>query len=142
MMHVAHREKGVAILRKRILWQQIPLGAVFPVERHAVPGEVKQYAIVWTHAGRHKVTEEMVCKEPDEEINDITIDYIKKFPTGSSFENYSPHITVASGDMDIKTESFEFASNEIALCHLGNYCTCRKILISHNLSGHGRASVV
>lgn len=82
----------------------------------------------------YKAARDMVFEEEGEEVNDLTLDYIKKFFTDSSFENYAPHITVGKGDMDVEVETFDFVSAELALCHLGNYCTCRKVLLSHRLS--------
>ncbi len=79
----------------------------------------------------HDVTKDMVYNSQNEEIAPITFDYIKGFMTKSSFENYTPHITLGAGEIDIEIESFEFVCGKLALCHLGNYCTCRKILISH-----------
>ena len=75
----------------------------------------------------------MIFNSDVEEISQITFDYIKAFPTKSSFENYVPHITLGADSIDLETGSFEFVSQELALCHLGNYCTCRKVLLSHTI---------
>ncbi len=83
----------------------------------------------------YRVSTDMICHGEREEINDVTRDYIRKFPTASSFENYTPHITVGSGETAVEVGSFEFTSTELALCHLGNFCTCGKVLFSHTLSG-------
>jgi hypothetical protein len=80
----------------------------------------------------HDVTKEMVYNSQNEEIAPITFDYIKGFMTKSSFENYTPHITLSVGEVSAEIESFEFTCGKLALCHLGNYCTCRKILLSHS----------
>ncbi|MGD2278968.1 MAG: hypothetical protein PVH45_02590 [Candidatus Omnitrophota bacterium] len=80
----------------------------------------------------HDVSKEMIYNWQSEEISDITLDYISKFPTRSCFENYVPHITVGRGDMTgIELESLEFEARDLALCHLGDFCTCRKILFSY-----------
>lgn len=81
----------------------------------------------------YDVTREMIYKSKDEEINDLTLDYIRDFPSKSSFENYIPHITVGSYDTDMILPEVEFTASEIALCHLGNHCTARRILLSHTL---------
>lgn len=85
-----------------------------------------------------KVSSDMVYREDDEVINDMTLDYIRKFHTDSCYENYIPHITVGTEEMDIDTKTFDFISDTLALCHLGNYCTCRKVLNSHTLAGPGK----
>ncbi|MFQ5952449.1 MAG: hypothetical protein ACE5JK_03485 [Candidatus Omnitrophota bacterium] len=81
----------------------------------------------------YNVSKEMIYNFENEEISDITFDYIRKFSTQSSFENYIPHITVGHGDISTEVDSFEFASQELALCHLGDYCTCRKVILSHSV---------
>ncbi len=81
----------------------------------------------------YDVTREMIYKSKDEEINDLTLNYIKDFPSKSSFENYIPHITVSSYDTDMVLPEVEFTASEIALCHLGNHCTARRVLLSHML---------
>ena len=80
----------------------------------------------------HDVTMDMIYNSQNEEIAPVTFDYIRGFMTKSSFENYTPHITLGVGEADLELESFEFACGRLALCHLGNYCTCRKILLSHS----------
>ncbi len=81
----------------------------------------------------YEVTKEMIYKSKDEEINDLTLNYIRNFPSKSSFVNYIPHITVSSYDTDMALPEVEFTASKIALCHLGNHCTCRKVLLSHTL---------
>ena len=82
----------------------------------------------------YNVTEDILSKKEDEDIDEITIDYIKHFPSESSFRNYTSHITVGSGDMVFKPPKISFSVFKLALCHLGNFCTCRKILLSYNLT--------
>jgi len=81
----------------------------------------------------YDVTKDMLYQENGEEIHDTTIHYIKNFSSEHSHERYEPHITVGSGDMEIEISSFEFEAGELALCHLGSFCTCRKVLFSCHL---------
>ena len=81
----------------------------------------------------YDATKEMIYKSKDEEINDLTLNYIKNFPSKSSLENYIPHITVSSYDTDMILPEVEFTISEIALCHLGNHCTCGRVFLSHAL---------
>jgi hypothetical protein len=60
----------------------------------------------------------------------ITLEWIKYFRTKHSGEAYSPHITLGLGGLPQNDESIPFHGSSVALCHLGNYCTCRKILSS------------
>lgn len=64
-----------------------------------------------------------------------TLLWIKNYPGKSSFERFSPHITIGYGQANDSSFPIEFAVSELALCHLGNHCTCRKILASAKLKG-------
>ncbi len=57
--------------------------------------------------------------------------YAKKYNDPSLFD---AHITVGFGETDKFKFPIEFTASRLALCHLGSYCTCRKILISTNLT--------
>ncbi len=67
---------------------------------------------------------------PKEIENPPTLDYVRNFKEKSSFENFSPHITIGYGKLDnAKIEQIKSTANTLAVCQLGNYCTCRKVLI-------------
>ncbi len=57
-----------------------------------------------------------------------SLEYINNFLNQASFENYSPHITVGSGPYQADIFPIPFTAPTLAICHLGNYCTCREIL--------------
>lgn len=57
-----------------------------------------------------------------------SLEYINNFLNKASFENYSPHITVGSGTYQTEVFPVPFTAATLAICHLGNYCTCREIL--------------
>jgi len=67
-------------------------------------------------------------------INALTIDYIKHFRAESAFDKFTPHITLGSGEASLDIPEIHFKASKIALCHLGNFCTCRKILYHTLLS--------
>ena len=73
----------------------------------------------------YDVEKEMLFNPP--EIEEVTFRWIKKYSGKSSFENFSPHITVGIGETDTIQTPKTFTASRIALCHLGNYCTCRKV---------------
>jgi 2'-5' RNA ligase len=80
-------------------------------------------------------TAEMFLSPP--KISERTPSWTNKYRNNSSFKNFYPHITL--GDAGIsklrdKELNIKFKVSKIAICHLGNYCTCRKILHSVNLS--------
>ncbi|MBP2132635.1 2'-5' RNA ligase [Methanomicrobium sp. W14] len=77
------------------------------------------------------VKKEMVY--PDrEEITGFTLEYSSDYPENSTGENFSPHITLGNGDVYcLKNVPFapeKFTCKSLAVCHLGNHCTCKKIL--------------
>ena len=57
-----------------------------------------------------------------------TLLWIKNYPDKSAFKSYFPHITIGYGQVDDSSFTAEFTASKLALCHLGNHCTCRKIL--------------
>lgn len=66
-------------------------------------------------------------------IEKSTLQWINNYPKNSSFENFSPHITIGFGEVSDVNLPIRFTASKLALCHLGNYCTCRKILASADL---------
>ena len=75
----------------------------------------------------YDVSEDMIY---DEEVAETTLLWIKNYPEKSSFARFSPHITIGYGELGNQSFPKEFAAVKLALCHLGNHCTCRKILVS------------
>jgi len=81
----------------------------------------------------YDVTVDMVLSPPM--AGESTLAWIKDYPEKSSFEKFSPHITIGYGEINDYSFPIEFAVSKLALCHLGNHCTCRKILASAELKG-------
>ena len=52
----------------------------------------------------------------------------------SSFHHFAPHITLGHGPRPPAVEPFSFQADTVALCHLGRFCTCRRILRQWTLS--------
>ena len=74
----------------------------------------------------YDVTAEMVLSPPT--TGKSTLLWIKNYPEKSAFENFFPHITIGYGQTDDSSFPAKFSASKLALCHLGNHCTCRKIL--------------
>ena len=70
---------------------------------------------------------------PTPEVGESTLLWIKNYPEKSGFENFFPHITIGYGEIDNYSFPMKFTASKLALCHLGNHCTCRKILASVEL---------
>jgi 2'-5' RNA ligase len=74
----------------------------------------------------HDATLDMVYAQPEAE--EITLHFINRYPEYSAYERFVPHITLGIGEMVDPGFSDEFIVPEMAIFHLGNYCTCRKKL--------------
>ena len=79
----------------------------------------------------YDVTSEMLFSPPW--ACESTLLWIKNYPEKSAFENFFPHITIGYGQVDDFSFTAEFAASKLALCHLGNHCTCRKVLAAAEL---------
>ncbi|MFZ2145582.1 MAG: 2'-5' RNA ligase family protein [Sedimentisphaerales bacterium] len=83
----------------------------------------------------YDVRADMLLSPP--KASESTLAWIKSYPEKSSFEKFSPHITIGYGEINDYSfppqgvlRTIKFAVSRLALCHLGNHCTCRKILAS------------
>jgi 2'-5' RNA ligase len=76
----------------------------------------------------YDVSAKMVLSPPP--AGESTLLWIRNYPEKSSFERFSPHITLGYGQLENFSFPPEFTASSLALCHLGNHCTCRKILAS------------
>jgi 2'-5' RNA ligase len=52
----------------------------------------------------------------------------------SSFHHFAPHITLGHGARPPAVEPFSFQADTVAVCHLGRFCTCRRIVRKWTLS--------
>ena len=46
----------------------------------------------------------------------------------SAFQDFTPHITLGHGEHTPDIEPFTFQATTVAACHLGRFCTCRRVL--------------
>ena len=74
----------------------------------------------------YDVTAKVVISPPA--ASESTLLWIKNYPEKSAFENFFPHITIGYGQLDDFSFTAKFTASKLALCHLGNHCTCRKVL--------------
>jgi hypothetical protein len=77
------------------------------------------------------VQKEMFYSPPP--VNEIPLFWVKGFAETSVRENYKPHITLGVGEPKRAISPVQFTASKLALCHLGNYCTCRDLLWSVSL---------
>jgi hypothetical protein len=84
----------------------------------------------------------LVTQDADEfAINDSppitsdTLDWINHYIPRQCFDNFWPHITVGFGKPTLEFHPVSFQGSRLAICHLGNHCTCKTILMETNLTG-------
>jgi hypothetical protein len=70
----------------------------------------------------------------NETVNKSTLLWIENFPAESVYEKFFPHITLGYGQTTLENLPIDFKVPKIALCQLGNHCTCRKVLASAELT--------
>ncbi len=67
----------------------------------------------------------------DDKINEKSLGYIREYKDKYAYNNYYPHITLSIGLMDLPNKEIAFSANRLAICHLGNYNTCKRILYEY-----------
>ena len=82
-----------------------------------------------------------VRDEEEGELTPFTLGYVPEYKAKAGFELYSPHITLGNGDvteienLPVLPEKTTFST--LAVCHLGNHCTCRSVLWSRSAGEKG-----
>ncbi|ADN36103.1 conserved hypothetical protein [Methanolacinia petrolearia DSM 11571] len=64
-------------------------------------------------------------------ITDFSLDYSENYLARQTGDSFSPHITIGNGDIrKIKRiqPPVNFSCDKIAICRLGNHCTCAEFL--------------
>ncbi|HET6370787.1 MAG TPA: 2'-5' RNA ligase family protein [Nitrospiria bacterium] len=70
------------------------------------------------------------------EVKPTSVRWVNHYADAAAFDNFFPHITLGVGLLDEATLlPAPDIAERLALCHLGNYCTCRKILLETTLRG-------
>ena len=64
--------------------------------------------------------------DADARMRDVL--WVAGYRLKSSFGYYSPHITLGHGAEPPWIEPFSFEATTAAVCHLGKFCTCRRVL--------------
>jgi 2'-5' RNA ligase len=80
---------------------------------------------------RYEVTAAMIR---DEVVAPSTLDWIRAYPQKAGYESFQPHITVGYGQVPPGLVfPIPFTVTQLTLCHLGNHCTCRKVLAAASM---------
>jgi hypothetical protein len=64
--------------------------------------------------------------EGDARVGDVM--WVTGYRLASSLEQYTPHITLGHADAPPDIEPFAFDASTVAACHLGRFCSCRRVL--------------
>ncbi len=80
------------------------------------------------------ITPDMLALGTDEELAPFTIPYITHFASHSSYDQYHPHITLgyeqSIREHDMSRYPVTCTGTTLAVCHLGNHCTCHSVVYS------------
>ncbi len=94
------------------------------------------------HAFRPLLTQDA----DDDAINDSppissdAVDWINHYIPDQCFDRFWPHITLGFGDPPATFQPIPFLASRLAICHLGNHCTCRTILAETVLTNEPRGA--
>ncbi len=81
---------------------------------------------------RYDVTADVIY---DDVVTPTTLDWIRDYPSKASFARFAPHITIGYGQPQPDLQfPIPFRVTRLALCHLGNHGTCRKVLAAADLA--------
>jgi 2'-5' RNA ligase len=66
-----------------------------------------------------------------ETVAETTLAWIRDYREKAAFGGFFPHITIGYGRVkQVMSFPIPLVAPSMALCHLGNHCTCRKVLAS------------
>jgi len=87
---------------------------------------------------RKRVPAAAFAAAPGEPVSPSALRWVRRFEEEAAFERYRPHITLGYGrpGPDSAFPS-TFPGRRLALCHLGNHCTCVRILTEARLAASG-----
>jgi 2'-5' RNA ligase len=67
------------------------------------------------------------------DARDRDVRWVREFRHQSSFDRFTPHITLGHASELPVIEPMSFAATTIAVCHLGRFCTCRRVIRAWDL---------
>ena len=62
------------------------------------------------------------------DARDRDVNWVSGYRAASSFDRFAPHITLGHATQPPVVEPFDFEASTIAACHLGRFCSCRRVL--------------
>ncbi len=89
-------------------------------------------AIIEPYAVQVDENDKSVFAYPEEIDYSKPASWVVDFSMKHAYANFDPHITIGMGELEnLPVEKFTFS--EIALCHLGKFCSCRELLVEYKL---------
>ena len=65
------------------------------------------------------------------------VEWVRQFRTRAAYGRFDPHVTLGVGPFPQLDPPRGGHATRAALCHLGRFCTCRRILAEWSLTDHG-----
>jgi hypothetical protein len=62
------------------------------------------------------------------DARDRDVRWVAGFRRESSFERFTPHITLGHASEPPAVEPVDFVASRVAVCQLGRFCTCRRVI--------------
>jgi 2'-5' RNA ligase len=69
-----------------------------------------------------------------DDARDRDVRWVREFRRQSSFDRFTPHITLGHASEPPVIEPMAFVATTVAVCHLGRFCTCRRIVRAWDLA--------
>jgi len=82
----------------------------------------------------HETSPKMFYESSPSHVSDSALRVVKEYVNNFSLKNFWPHITIHSSEENPSELPLSFTADRLAICHLGTYCTCRKILFETKLT--------
>jgi 2'-5' RNA ligase len=73
-----------------------------------------------------------------DDARDRDVRWVREFRQQSSFDRFTPHITLGHASEPPVIEPMSFAVTTVAVCHLGRFCTCRQVIRAWHLRASSR----
>jgi len=69
----------------------------------------------------------------DNDARDRDVRWVREFRRESCVDRFTPHITLGHASKPPILESIDFVATTVAVCHLGRFCTCRRVIRAWDL---------
>lgn len=78
--------------------------------------------------------DESAFVDDDEPPRQRDVAWVTRFRTAAAYRHFDPHVTLGVGALDGTPPALAIDVATVALCHLGRFCTCRRLLASWALA--------